>query len=82
MPDLTLILNLVSAAIQCETDREHENSWNEEIHKTLINMAVRTSHYAQRLAVKSLCVPATICMLCWTMDQDADITLRIEKPPL
>ncbi|SLM39299.1 hypothetical protein LPUS_09819 [Lasallia pustulata] len=54
MPDLTPVLNLVSAAIQCQSDREHENSWNEDIHKALINMAVGTSRYAQRLAVKSL----------------------------
>ena len=82
MPDLTPVLNLVSAAIQCQSDREHENSWNEDIHKALINMAVGTSRYAQRLAVKSLYVPTMICMLYWTLDQDADIALCPEKPPL
>ena len=82
MPDLTPVLNLVSAAIQCESDREHENSWNEDIHKALIKMAVGTSRYAQCLAVKSLYVPTTICMSYWTLNQDADIALRPEKPPL
>lgn len=57
MPDLTDVLDLVSAAIQCESDREHENTWNEDIHKALIKLALGTSHYAQRLAVKSLYVP-------------------------
>lgn len=60
MPGLTPILDLVRAAIRCESDREHEISWNEDIHKTLINMALGTSCYAQRLAVKSLYVPATV----------------------
>lgn len=60
MPGLTSVLNLVSTAIQCESDREHEDTWNEDIHKALMNMAVGTSCYAQRLAVKSLYVPTTI----------------------
>jgi len=82
MPGLTPVLNLVSTAIQCESDREHENSWNEDIHRTLINMAAGTSRYAQCLAVKSLYVPTKISMLCWTLDQDADIALCPERPRL
>lgn len=81
MPGLTPVLNLVSTAIQCENDQEHDDSWNEDIQRPLIDMALRTSRYAQCLAL-DLYDPTTICVLCWTLDQDADIALRPERQPL
>ena len=82
MPDLTAVLDLVGVAIECESDRCHENIWNSLVHESLINMALKTSHYAQSLAVKSLYVSAVKCMLCWTLDQDADTAFHPEKLPL
>jgi len=82
MPGLTCVLELVSVAIQCESQRGSEARWNEEIHIALIKMALGKSHYAQRLAVKSLYVPTTTCLICWTWTRDADIAFHSEKQPL
>ena len=82
MPGLIFVLELVSVAIQCESQRGSEARWDEEIHISLIRLAVGKSRYAQRLAVKSLYVPTKCACCIGPRTRDADIALHSEKLPL
>ena len=51
---LGAVQNLVNQAIDCETDREHEDVWNEEVHHPLIMLARESSLHSETLRICSL----------------------------
>jgi len=47
---------LVASAIECESQRAHESTWNENIHHSMLKAALSTSRHAKKLVITSLYV--------------------------
>jgi len=62
---LRQVQDLVFTAIKFESNRAHEDQWNEDVHSTIIKMALAASSHAQSLTINSLLVLADPFLNWW-----------------